>query len=200
MTALSTFVDLCIYQFLTQKWSLSEIFELYFCLALLFNFEKCLIFPVFPGREAACRPASGSLIAEMFDPSTRGVANGIFSWGVYIGYGLTFVLGNNLGKMDIFGYNGWRAAFVVGCSPGIIIAFFLFFLEDPRQNVAALEGEQQKMSADKNYGTANGAKKIRKRSLVLRQEKSYFKTVLNSLLQPTMVLLFVATSVRHTGR
>ena len=26
--------------------------------------------------EAACRPASGSLIAEMFEPSSRGVANG----------------------------------------------------------------------------------------------------------------------------
>ena len=26
--------------------------------------------------EAACRPASGSLIAEMFESSSRGVANG----------------------------------------------------------------------------------------------------------------------------
>jgi hypothetical protein len=34
------------------------------------------------------------VIAELFDASTRGVANGIFSWGVYIGYGLTFTLVN----------------------------------------------------------------------------------------------------------
>jgi len=33
----------------------------------------------------------------------------------------------------------------------------------------------------------------------LRKEKSYFKTMLQSLMQPTMVLLFVATSVRHTA-
>ena len=36
---------------------------------------------------------SGSLIAEIFTASHRGVANGIFSWGVYYGYGLAFVFG-----------------------------------------------------------------------------------------------------------
>jgi len=43
--------------------------------------------------EAVCRPISGSLIAEAFDPSARGLANGIFSWGVYYGYGLAYVVG-----------------------------------------------------------------------------------------------------------
>ena len=42
---------------------------------------------------AVCRPVSGSLIAEMFTASHRGVANGVFSWGVYYGYGLAFVFG-----------------------------------------------------------------------------------------------------------
>ena len=32
--------------------------------------------------EAALRPAGGSLIAELFPPDQRGIANGIFSWGV----------------------------------------------------------------------------------------------------------------------
>ena len=52
----------------------------------------------------------------MFDSSTRGVANGIFSWGVYIGYGMTFLLGNYVGKMQLFGdyVEGWRAAFIIG--------------------------------------------------------------------------------------
>merc|ERR1719397_14770 len=34
---------------------------------------------------SVCRPVSGSLIAEMFSASYRGVANGVFSWGVYYG-------------------------------------------------------------------------------------------------------------------
>ena len=33
------------------------------------------------------------MIAEIFTASHRGVANGIFSWGVYYGYGLAFVFG-----------------------------------------------------------------------------------------------------------
>ena len=32
--------------------------------------------------EAAIRPAGGSLIAELFQSKQRGIANGIFSWGV----------------------------------------------------------------------------------------------------------------------
>ena len=69
-------------------------------------------------------------------------------------YGLTFLLGNYLGKeVELFGFDGWRAAFVVGCSPGLIIAILLFFLEDPRKSgisTPVLEGELQ----NGNYGTA----------------------------------------------
>ena len=77
------------------------------------------------------RPIGGSLLAELFDPSTRGVANGIFSWGVYIGYGLTFVIGNYVPDADILG-TGWRAAHVLGCCWGIPIGIIIFFLRDPR--------------------------------------------------------------------
>ena len=52
--------------------------------------------------EAALRPAAGSMIPEIFKPSIRGTANGIFSWGIYWGYGLTFVLGNYLAPLDLF--------------------------------------------------------------------------------------------------
>ena len=147
--------------------------------------------------EAACRPASGSLIAEMFNPETRGVANGIFSWGVYIGYGLTFTIGNYFGFTTMFGFDGWRVAFVVGCAPGIFIAFLLFFAKDPRNRSKPVEGEVKKTAQS---DIVLEKKKNRKRSLVIREEKSYFKTVLYSLLQPAMVLLFVATSIRHTGK
>ena len=54
-------------------------------------------------REAALRPAAGSMIPEIFKPSIRGTANGIFSWGIYWGYGLTFAFGNYLAPLDLFG-------------------------------------------------------------------------------------------------
>ena len=54
-------------------------------------------------REAALRPAAGSMIPEVFESSIRGTANGIFSWGIYWGYGMTFTLGNYLAPLDLFG-------------------------------------------------------------------------------------------------
>ena len=67
---------------------------------------------------------------------------------------MTFILGNYIGKeMEVFGFEGWRSAFIVGCSPGLIIAILLFFLEDPRKSVKStpvLEGELR----NGNYGSA----------------------------------------------
>ena len=45
---------------------------------------------------AVCRPAATSIIADLFSPDSRGVANGVFSWGIYFGYGLAFLVGNNV--------------------------------------------------------------------------------------------------------
>lgn len=53
-------------------------------------------------REAVLRPAASSIIPELFRPSLRGRANGMFSWGIYWGYGLTFTLGNYLAPLDLF--------------------------------------------------------------------------------------------------
>lgn len=87
--------------------------------------------PCYSFSEAALRPVATSLLAELFDPATRGMANGIFSWGIYIGYGLTFVLGNYASPADILGY-GWRSVFILGCVWGVPIAVIIFFFSDPR--------------------------------------------------------------------
>ena len=70
------------------------------------------------------RPVSGGLIAELFSASSRGVANGIFSWGVYYGYGLAFVFGIYLTKADVLGY-GWRAPYVLAALSGLVLAILL---------------------------------------------------------------------------
>ena len=50
--------------------------------------------------ESVCRPMSSALIADLFTASARGVANGVFSLGVYLGFGLAFVLGINLTQVE----------------------------------------------------------------------------------------------------
>merc|ERR1719445_1219160 len=82
--------------------------------------------------EAAIRPAGGSLIAEMFPTKQRGIANGIFSWGVYLGYGFSFLFGIYLTKLDILGY-GWRSPYVLASLPGMSLALTLLIVEDPRK-------------------------------------------------------------------
>ena len=53
------------------------------------------------------------------------MANGVFSWGVYLGFGLAFVLGINVTQADILGY-GWRSTYVVAGIPGIIVSALIF--------------------------------------------------------------------------
>ena len=89
-------------------------------------------------------------------------------------------------------------AFVIGCAPGLIIAFLLFFIKDPRKDIKPILGEVKKTD---NYGsTKTSSENNRRGSLILlKQEKKYFQTVLEALIQPTIIILFLATSIRHTA-
>ena len=116
------------------------------------------------------RPVSGSLIAEMFSASSRGVANGVFSWGVYYGYGLAFVFGIYISSADVLGY-GWRSPYVIAGLPGLLLATLtLTTFPDPRQSQ---EHQQDKPSA--GLGGLN-----------------YLKTFLRSFCSPSMIILLVA--------
>ena len=86
--------------------------------------------------ESVCRPMASAVIADLFSASARGVANGIFSWGVYLGFGLAFVLGINLTAADLLG-RGWRAVYVVAGAPGLLAAAtILLTLRDPPRPAA----------------------------------------------------------------
>jgi len=124
---------------------------------------------------SVCRPVSGGLIAELFSASSRGVANGIFSWGVYYGYGLAFVFGIYLTKADVLGY-GWRSPYVIAALPGLVLAVLLATtVKDPRQ---------------KNTDVANKSR---------RGGRAYLKTLAKSFLSPSMLILLVAAFFRHTA-
>eukprot|EP00092_Neocalanus_flemingeri_P009696 GFUD01010442.1.p1 GENE.GFUD01010442.1~~GFUD01010442.1.p1 ORF type:complete len:486 (+),score=62.98 GFUD01010442.1:259-1716(+) len=152
--------------------------------------------------EAALRPAGGSLIAEMFSAEQRGVANGIFSWGVYFGYGFSFLFGIYLTQLNVLGY-GWRATYVIAGLPGILIAAALLVIDDPRT-----VKEQTKMPTKV---TAQVTTQIRKLSYgcleqqsevtadLPAQTQSYLGMVRTAFTQPAMLLLFLAAAVRHTG-
>jgi MFS family permease len=48
--------------------------------------------------QAGCNPLATSLIAEYFIIELRGAALGIYNWGIYTGYSLSFAIGNQIIK------------------------------------------------------------------------------------------------------
>jgi len=126
--------------------------------------------------ESVCRPVSGALIAELFPPTSRGVANGIFSWGVYYGYGLAYVYGIYITEADVLGY-GWRSSYVIAGLPGLLIAgLLLITVKDPRCN---------QLNPKESPRRAGGLE--------------YVKKIARNFLSPSMIILLLAAFARHTA-
>jgi MFS family permease len=62
---------------------------------------------VFLHREAGCTPFATSLIADYFGQELRGLAMGVYNWGIYTGYSLSYALGNFITDANI-NNQGWR--------------------------------------------------------------------------------------------
>ena len=139
----------------------------------------------FPGV-AVCRPTAGGIIADLFSPSARGLANGVFSWGVYYGYGLAFVIGIYLTKADLLGYS-WRASYVLSAIPGIVMAALLALtLSDPwRSKPSGKDSDQETKEPE---AEPKG-----------RRFMDYLRILGKSFLSPTNLLLLLAACVRHTA-
>ena len=72
--------------------------------------------------EAGSTPPAQSLIADLFPPSERGKAVGLFASGGSLGMVLAFTLSGL-----IAGQWGWRWAFILLGAPGIILAAIMYF-------------------------------------------------------------------------
>lgn len=80
---------------------------------------------------AGIAPIAPGIIFDMFSPQERGLAMGLFHWGMYAGNGLTFVVGKYVTEMNIFN-SGWRSTFIICGIPGALLAIIaLFTVEDP---------------------------------------------------------------------
>jgi len=47
-------------------------------------------------RQAACTPLASSIIADYFITQQRALALGFYNWGIYIGYSMSFAVGNSV--------------------------------------------------------------------------------------------------------
>lgn len=93
--------------------------------------------------EAALSPAAYSMLADMFSPKKLGRAIGVYSSGVFIGIGLSFIVGaylvtaleaNGGLSLPLFGHlKPWQATFVIVGSPGLIVALLMLTVREPQR-------------------------------------------------------------------
>lgn len=89
--------------------------------------------------EASAGPAAYSLISDWFPKKIRGTALAIYSSGLYIGGGVSLLIGGLIVKnweaaypTDApMGLAGWQAAFIIVGLPGVLLALVVLLLKEP---------------------------------------------------------------------
>ncbi|CAG2221727.1 unnamed protein product [Mytilus edulis] len=130
--------------------------------------------------EAGCTPFAASMIADYFPKQSRGLALGVYNWGIYIGYSMSYAFGNFISKANI-NNQGWRWSYFLAAIPGIAVAALLFLTvkDPPRQ-----QSEPDK-DADKEQNTMSVKYKA--------------KRVFTRFFNPSVMLLLLASSIRNAA-
>ena len=96
------------------------------------NFTELFVVRLGVGSgEAACAPASASLIGDLFPASRRAKALAVFMMGLPLGIALSF-LGSSLLEHRF----GWRSTFYIALVPGIICALLALIISEPARGAA----------------------------------------------------------------
>ncbi|AIT81494.1 MFS transporter [Novosphingobium pentaromativorans] len=93
--------------------------------------------------EAVMGPGAQSLLPEFFPPEKLGFAFSVFSLSSSIGAGAAFAIGGLAGTLidprgihEVFGLldlRGWQLIFLMVGVPGLLMAFLIFLVPDPRR-------------------------------------------------------------------
>jgi len=103
--------------------------------------------------EATASPSAYSLISDYFPPRLRATALSIYSSGIYIGSGLSLLIGGlivenwnrNFPDGGPMGLAGWQAAFVAVGLPGLLLAIWVLGLREPKRGVMeGIESPQER--------------------------------------------------------
>ena len=78
--------------------------------------------------ESSYSTITPTLVADYFPLQRRATALGVFQAAIPMGFALGYVLGAVLAH-----YFGWRVAFMLVGLPGLIVAFFVWRLDEPRR-------------------------------------------------------------------
>lgn len=149
---------------------------LVFGLAIIFQgtvqeyWQLILLRMVMAAGEAGCNPLATGIMSDIFPESKRALVMAIFNWGIYGGYGIAFPVGRYITKLDIWG-QGWRI-----CYYGTGVLALL---------MALLTGTTLKEPERQSIGEEN--------------ENKAKVPLVKVLMQPRVILLMIAASIRHCG-
>jgi MFS family permease len=96
--------------------------------------------------EASATPAAFSMLSDYFPPRLRATVLAIYSSGVYIGAGIGLLMGGVIvdswngaypdPAMAPFGLKAWQAAFFVVGLPGLLMALWVWRLQEPQRGMS----------------------------------------------------------------
>jgi MFS family permease len=95
--------------------------------------------------EASATPAAFSMLSDSFSPRSRATVLAIYSSGIYIGAGLGLGIGGQIvdrwnaaftPETAPLGLAGWQAAYLAVGIPGVLLAFWVRSLNEPRRGAA----------------------------------------------------------------
>jgi len=95
--------------------------------------------------EASASPAAYSLLGDYFPRERRALALGIYSAGLFVGYGLALPLGGWVSHAWAahfahgsapWGLSGWQAAFLMVGAPGLLLAVWVATLREPARGLS----------------------------------------------------------------
>jgi MFS family permease len=104
--------------------------------------------------QAVTEPSAASLIGDFYTADERGMAFSIQQCMLFLGFGLGLGLGGLIGN-----WLGWRAAFLIVGTPGVLVAILAFRLREPARGEAdklavgaTIEEEPKPELFDRGFG------------------------------------------------
>lgn len=98
--------------------------------------------------EAALTPGAFSIFRDIFPPNRLATAIGIFTTGAGFGYGVSYIFGGQIVAVLsdphtilaplMAHFRLWQAAFVLAGLPGLVLAFLIFLMPEPRRRPSVM--------------------------------------------------------------
>ena len=84
--------------------------------------------------EAGYGPVAPTIISDSYSENVRSRMLSIYFIGTPLGSAIGIILGGTWGQ-----HFGWRTAFLVAAIPGLILAFLVLLIQEPRRSLVAME-------------------------------------------------------------